>query len=479
MKLLFFILFYISIHVISSIEAWARPLSNLEIYNRCYSQITGFRPSVSDPVTTQVRSGALAPLVACMNLLSSAQLTANGETTIANVNDGKAKAVLKNMHLLHNSWFQNLDIRQVTDETSTEFSRNLWDTTTDAMYFTRQLFLPTPTFRNIVVGNENLTAIRTTMNPPGSFNTHFIGTTADNAQATTITPAHFGINPNFTYAPRGELLGIRTVPQSVLTTSRAYYDANGDRIANGTVPFNWVFNLGGGVLGNNVYILKTLLERYDYQANVMNMPRKWGRAVYHDLLCRDLPVVRPEDAVAYVVPASPLSFRQSQACVQCHVSIDRTSSVIRGIRYEYVNPFRLGDLAPESLRIMPGNTNEVGWPTSTDATYAVQKPSGVLYYRNYQGTLVNLSVNNISELGSAIANQDDLYICAAKRYYEHFTGVKADILELNGRTLSAADLSHRNQVIQMGLNLRSHNNLRTLIGEIMNLPIYRESNFGQ
>lgn len=99
---------------------------------------------------------------------------------------------------------------------------------------------------------------------------------------------------------------------------------------NGSVSFG--AHYGGGILGNPVYILKTAgdLEKSDGAGEV---PRTWARDVYKDLLCRDLPVVRPEDTEGFVRPNSPIAFRQSSACVACHVTIDRGASTIRHINY--------------------------------------------------------------------------------------------------------------------------------------------------
>src|SRR6187549_2304939 len=98
MRQIFFLIFLSSV-----VEA--RPLNQLELYKRCYAQLTGLRPSISDAVTVQIANGQLTALAACNLLLDSAALTGENGTTVANISDPKALAVLRQMHSLHSSWF--------------------------------------------------------------------------------------------------------------------------------------------------------------------------------------------------------------------------------------------------------------------------------------------------------------------------------------------------------------------------------------
>jgi hypothetical protein len=123
------------------------------------------------------------------------------------------------------------------------------------------------------------------------------------------------------------------------------------------------------------------------------------------------------------------------------------------------------------------------WPENIDPDFANRPAAGVLYYRDYLGNLKNVDVAGVSSLGGAIAQTDDLYICASKRYYKYFLGIDVDTGDIfdpaEPVNLTATDLKHRQNVINLGLQLKSHGSLRTLVQEILNLNEYKESGYGQ
>ena len=124
---------------------------------------------------------------------------------------------------------------------------------------------------------------------------------------------------------------------------------------------------------------------------------------------------------------------------------------------------------------------ETSWPITGDNVYHRRPPNGVLYYRDYNGNLVNQNVTGVQDLGAKIAARDDMYICAAKRYYEYFTGISVDTGDIKDplypNKLTADDTKHRNFIIQLGKNFKSHQNPRTLIKAILESPQYKRSNF--
>ena len=286
------------------------------------------------------------------------------------------------------------------------------------------------------------------------------------------------------FAPRGALVGVAETA-SVMVNYPAIVSttAIGGLVKHdlaGTVPLYG--SLGGGLLGNYTYALLNINQSNQFIANGgLAMPRKWGRNVYRDLFCRELPVVRMADALPFFDPKSDIPFRTSTGCVQCHTSMDRISSVVRNARYTSfgtdakINPTRGATFINFPTPTQPAETI---WPITADTSYAERPPNGTLYYRNYQGDLIDYNVSGVSDLATKILDQDDLYICTAKRYYEYFTGISifnGDILDPNNPKLSATALSHRNYVIQLGKTLRQHNNLRLLITDILNSTQYQKS----
>jgi hypothetical protein len=86
----------------------------------------------------------------------------------------------------------------------------------------------------------------------------------------------------------------------------------------------------------------------------------------------------------------------------------------------------------------------------------------------------------LDELGNKLAAENGIYNCLAKRYYEYFTGISADIGDIadpDHPQLSLEQANIRNIVLALGANLKNHQNPRALIQEILNRPEYKSSKF--
>ncbi len=454
----------------------AQKLSPLAIYARCYAQITSERVNIKSQLAQQVVAGSISPVQACLQVFNKA-LFSNNESMIANPSDPESLSIVRTLHNLHSSWFTAKDFTNidVTSPAWTDGSRDFWDTSTPALYFTKALLEPTPNFRSILSGQKIFLPVRTTMNPVSGAQTN-LPITNYLIKSMTEQPLRF--------APRGPLIGVtETTATMVNYPAIVSSTAIGGLIKHdqaGTVPLYG--SLGGGLLGNYTYALLNINQSNEFIANGgLAMPRKWGRSVYRDLFCRELPVIRIADAVPFVAPTSDVAFRISTGCVQCHASMDRISSVVRHARYTSFGSESKVSLSRGATFInfpTPTLPAEEKWPIAADANYSERPPNGTLYFRNYQGELVDTNVSGVNELAAKILDQDDLYICTAKRYYEYFTGVSifnGDISDPNNPKLNTTALSHRNYVIQLGKNLRQHNNLRLLITDILNSTQYQKS----
>jgi hypothetical protein len=171
-----------------------------------------------------------------------------------------------------------------------------------------------------------------------------------------------------------------------------------------------------------------------------------------------------------VDPAAKISFRTSASCVSCHASMDRLGAVSRGIFMELVgegipNNNRLGVRFFNS--ITPDQSAETAWPVSPDANYHRRPTTGRLFFRNYRNNLLDIPLDDINSLGRVLASLDEPYICLTSRYYEYLTGISVDITYKNPENMSSAAKLHRDRVIQMGRSLKSHQNLRTTLKEII------------
>jgi hypothetical protein len=79
-------------------------------------------------------------------------------------------------------------------------------------------------------------------------------------------------------------------------------------------------------------------------------------------------------------------------------------------------------------------------------------------------------VEGLQQLGESMATTNDLYVCAAKRYYRFLTGIDvnlADLGNINTPAISLGEKFQRERVIKMGLDLKSHQSLRSLIKNII------------
>lgn len=462
-KILFIILFKIIFDLTNHVNA--KELSNLALYSRCYAQVSQSFMPPQDPRTGAVRNGTKDPITACLEVLDMAKFTASGNTRIADANNPVAVSVLRTMHNLHSSWLEVTDFPNIADFGNNRDIRDLYDPTQPALYFTRALFGASVPYSDVVKSTDHLRPLRTTDDPGNSVSGQ---------------PKSASQFLSFKWAPNGTLLGAYDTDDMVWNYQ--FTSASGNP-GSGTATAGR--NAGGGIMGTPAYLLLTIAETADsYRANGSSvMARKWARSVYNDLLCRPLPVVRMGDAAAFVDTNSSSDFRKAQTCTVCHVSHDRLSGVVRNFRYQVVARFQqtppAGGVFPTWLTI--NQSAETVWPINPDPNYAQRPPNGVFYFRNYLGELKNITnINGLNALGATIADQPDFYICAAKRYYEYFTGITVDTGDLGDAShpaLSPINLQHRQEVIQLGLDLKNHQSLRTLIEKILRLPQYRKSDF--
>lgn len=448
--------------------AMAVELTEEALFVRCYTQIVGERPALTHPLLNQVRSFQVSALAACDSVLNKATLNAAG--SMSNTNDMEARKVIRNFHRLHSSWMSEKDFGVINGDGERLGSRVRFDATTPAMYYTRTLFNSGVNFSSVVTGNQNLEAIRTQQSP----NTPIIefNRRVNNVLETDIFDAV--LNP--IYAPRGDMLGIRTMANRNMMYRRD--DNDPDR--------NYQhMHRGGGIMGDPVFLTMNLRMNSNFRSNVNTMPRAWSRSVFKDLMCRDLPVVRTNDVNSMVVPGADLGFRRTASCVSCHATMDRAIGVIRNIRYRNTHGRFVDDgIGFNGVVTVATDRNASAdrWPSSSDNDYSRRPLDGQLFYRGFAGNLVNEVVTDLGDMGTKMSNQDEIYVCAAKRYYQYLTGIEADIRDIAdpiiSDTLSDSDQFHRDTVIQLGRDLRQHQNSLQTIRDIMNLGHYRQSDFG-
>lgn len=178
-------------------------LNEVALFNRCYAHLTQLRPAQSDPLLAQVKAGSKSALQACTEILDLASFSAAAGTQIADANNTVAKAVLNSLHQLHRSWAREQNLFNLTDTLEDIGTEAWYEDSPFGAYVTRALFAPNQDVRSVVQGNEFLQPVRSNMAPSPSYR---------GVPNTTVgSETEFRLGAQQPFAPRGQLLGIRSV----------------------------------------------------------------------------------------------------------------------------------------------------------------------------------------------------------------------------------------------------------------------------
>jgi hypothetical protein len=467
------------------------PLSNVALFTRCYTQMTGQALPRNHPIRQEVAAGTLAPVAACMQVLQEASLIASGANVGHLVNDTpEGRMVLKTFNDVHRSWFHSDRlIPSITGEGLT-YSQYLYDETEDALFVTRSLFYPNVPYSDVVTDSNDMEAIRDLQGQPypapwwpmAVNNMSYVGT---NYQDIVNGP-----NVLFSPSPRGQLEGVVSYADDPdqskynLYVSRDSFTFSYLGIINtGAYPHRPTYS-GGGAMATASFLILNNFGGWDdggYGAN-----RVWSRAVYNDLLCRDVPVIRISDALPFVEASPPTSipFRAQSQCMQCHAAMDPMSGVVRN-SWITQNPYVAdanGNLtnAPPTLaftfqQLFPPEVGQV----DSDGYFMERPPTGHFMFRSYNGTLVQANLSNMADLGTTISKLPDFYNCAASRYLSFFTGVTVNWLDIGDPSVTNATQiqadPYRAFAIQLGTQLQQTQSLSGMIQTILQSPLYQSN----
>lgn len=431
-------------------------VSEVELFNRCYSHLTQFQYPYDEQLNDNLTSSPGSALDRCHELLGQTSFV--NHRLLASVPDD-SKKILNNFHKLHSSWFVNKSFPNIGNPIAFAGARDMHDPTSPALFLTKAMFDPDFKVKDILTGYVALKAIRSGGEPT-------IG------PYTLRAKSAYQSGNEMIYHEVGHLLGVKPVSQEAIVSS---------------VQYNQSF--GGGVIGSAAYVLKNLDEPMQFVSDgAVKTPRKWARSVFKDFLCRDMPAVRFEDATAYVSThvKSP-SFRKSKACTQCHTSLDPMSYTLRNVKLgmfplKGVTVTRRGFHYPEKYPASITDNNH-DWLEVANKNFHKMSPKGQLIFRDYQGRLKKIPVSNLNNLGEKLSELDDFYICLTQKYYNYFTGINIPLGDGGKRTvdylsLTDFDLEHRQIIIDLALDLKSHQSLKKLISNIIDLPHYSQSDYG-
>lgn len=481
-------------------------MSPAEIYARCYAKLVR-RPVASDnPILVKIRKGTLQEAEkACGDLIDSVLFTE--KNSIANPEDREARAVLTTFQLLHNSWFQapTIAMRQAVLE-----SKLIHDVDEPGLFWTRALFKPNTRADSVITYDKAIKSIRVRSNDGGI--THFqarsffnypyssaILTAAGLGNRDPLLKIHFmndiklapkdGNNysaievPDSNISQFGEMIGIED--QSPLIIKRMIIPSTGDTATNTllrdpakgpNLDIDLHRNFGGGILGSIVYGLKNSNLGINQLANSYSLiDRRFASRIFQDLLCYQLPVLQPEDIEdADIIPDSVFPFQQNKSCMQCHATIDEFAM----IQKNYVWVTSSGTNTNFTVEAPPKGTEAVTrfqLPTSpATKIFALGEPKGTLRFRNFSGQKIRIPISSFAQVGAELAKQEDFYLCAAKRYYQYFTGVDVPLGEAPADALANA---HLLTVKNLGYQLKKDQNLRHLIKTIFESEAFQSRNY--
>jgi hypothetical protein len=487
-------------------------LTDLAYFTRCYTQFTGHRPALSNPLRAQVKAGTKTGYDACVALLDKARFGAGHRLT--NTADPEAIDVLNHLNDFHRSWFPQDNLEgSITDTNGAlRYDKQIHDETEPALHVTRALFEPNVPYSDVVTQGVAVEALRssgtltqkTWDGTSGWANVQNLYVNSYDKpvpnkflkQATTDPNSQALLNPELVQT--GNLWGVRPMSENTNKSSLVSYSKHtaptsakpGCCYRDFPYPIKIHEPLGGaGVAGLKSYLIMNLGRPGNtYADGGLEMPRRWAKAVVNDLLCRELPAIRLADAAIYVQGNSKLPFRNGQQCMQCHATIDPLGALARNVSIRPATGFDHSTWGNSvQLAVHPVLLKQVG-TTDVDEEYYKRPPDGHLLYRSYTGEKVfipltgNASAKDaFDKLGTALAGTDDLYVCAASRYYQKLTGIKVNLQDPGDKaslTLNLYDLRVRNEVIGLGKSFKAHKDTRRLILDILKTDTYRKASPG-
>lgn len=493
-----------------------RVLSQKELLNRCYTQLTGQRLSGQSPYWAQLGQKSAADI--CNALIDEVALGADGLLTQSN--NRIHRLILRQFHDLHRGWFsarwaQNNDLTEVAYSTV-----DIYDAAEPSMFITQSLFSQTPVHYNQVLrGYKSLRAIRDSSviteaeargtsgvlrpsrtfagevpldqsAPPGIFN----------LDAISVQPTESRVPTDLVAVPMpiiqvGDLIGYQNSPAATfdILWSRVLtpqVNKNNDALI---IPQAVHQSYGGGALGSIPFIMLNFGYDYAYTANgAHKIPRRVMLTAFQTFLCLNGPFVRQSDVSQFLADDSNAAappFRHGRACLRCHTAMDQAALTLRNLQITVTAPDNgIAVRSPATVsaaKVTLGNSSTF-WPIQPQANFEKTSPQGRLYIRSMTGALVDKQVENLDGLGTAMSNMDDYYTCAAARYFKYFTGIQINLFdpydssnESLMASLSEKDREYRDYVIAMGRELKSTGSLKHVVKRIIKSGYYQRTGFGR
>lgn len=489
-------------------HAFAGNLSELEIFERCFKRMVRNIPESNDALWVKVQKGELKGAVACMQLFDKAKIGSSGR--IASVNDVQARAILRTFNDFHGSWFQ----QRVSENGQTQQIRTFGlinDLEEPQLFVTRALFAG-KAYRSIVTEKTSLHGVR--VRPNDKKNASIFRAQRLVAYPTELTAFtnvnelriayRAGANTDREIVPDGriitvgELVGIKEMPIFTLdsiavpgrTTAIGSPDISAEGRAAAATKVAVNENFGGGIVGSPSFIITNANLPPGYKATaptdeLYQTNRVLTSRVYEDLLCHQLPTLTEQDVKDMLIANSPHAFHRQKTCMVCHAQIDPMASVYRNF-YVGASAARLEEEGSQQVGLATYAVTR--FPATAGAkAYAETAPEGYVRYRPFRSDKVTTTrVTSVAQIGQALSGSKDLYECAAKRYYQFFTGIDVPLQSIPANPKNATaevkaklamDRKHQAFVLQLAKNLQSNQNLRGLVNSIVSSSQFKSRDF--
>jgi hypothetical protein len=461
-------------------------------FHKCYALFVRQAMPIDHPLWINVSDGTRTGTDACMELLNKAGLDNNGN--LLTPSDDEGKRIIRTFSDWHMTFFNFNNVGQFLSSNTIDVIDRLGG----VHYFTRALFHPTSEFREVVTLNYALLGKRNgsverkysvqplkQSYPSGLYATDFM---MHFWQGQTITSPLTPPNLNPTLVETGELIGIIKDESPIILSQGVDFDFAGYGAGK-----NIKQHFGAGFLGSQGFLLAHIPELHTHTSKYLQdgaivVHRTLGKSILEDVLCRTGPYLRSSDVINEVYPESTIDFRKGISCMTCHAAQDNIAAAARNLSVVGTNNFRYNNLY--GIKYVndryEGNAPRlptVSLPTlNKDPNFYRTEPSGKLFYRSYNGQLINSPLTNIASLGEAIAETEDFYICSAKKYYKILTGFDVSLIDsgdINYVPPTAEHLFHKNKVIQLGLKLKNEQRSIDIIRDIIESQDFVRPGVGQ
>ncbi|TNE97518.1 MAG: hypothetical protein EP326_11340 [Deltaproteobacteria bacterium] len=442
----------------------------VQLLNRCYSQLVNKRISPDHELVQKIIKQELSGSEACSELIGKLSFDQEGMLTPKN---DESLEILRTIQKIHDSWFPRFNFNISTqDFPNTDF----YDANEMGYHFTWVL-LKNEKVENVLTKKRSFMGLRESEKEHRYFidrrirghrqlrtehpvHKWKIGGSEDEKSDEFLGPISFW-SPELTQF--GKLVGLRPYTDS---KNRIKKWLGGKKLEE----FDTKAPQGGGIIGTSSYLLLNT-EHIDQRNDGGNrLHRRWATSVTSDLLCRNLPILSKKEAEVFVRKKSKIGFRQKADCMNCHSTIDTMAAVIRNM--ENYNSGNV-DIHYTIRNIYMHQTKSVHAGELPDSSeyFFETSPEGIFIHKDIFGRRIETKVRSLNELGKALSQTKDFYYCLSKRYFEFFTGIEVNIEQI--------DWSKSTDPVVVFLKksaeeLRRTQNVKKYLSSLFNSPFYKE-----